>query len=178
MNKLYFLILVGLSGYIAYPYVPPKLLGISEKKRESQPVPQAEPAEVAEKPVVISKDPSEENDARPKKLGSHSMGKKKDLPEIEEEPEDLPLVKELDASDISRIITKRVEEGKLIDFRKDNIISWELKEQAFSLMENRYKGEVSIEVGTLFGPELRRANVEITDEEISSWKWVEVDKNK
>ena len=180
MKRFYAILLAGLLGYIAYPFLPSKLLGITERV----PVISSEPVREAqvklEEPIVIPDKPILKKKPETRKLGSHKMAKKDELPDIEEEPEDepKPKVKELDETDFSRIITNGVESGERIDFRKDNIISWKLKEQAFSLRENQYEGVISIEVGTLFGPELRRAKVVIKDENISSWEWLVVDEKE
>jgi len=183
MNRVYVLLLAGLFGYIAHPFLPPKLIGVAEKKDagSSDPLPEKEvkvekPIAIPEKPVVIPEKPSL------KKLGSHKMAKRDDLPEIVVEPKKEPevdvKVKELSETDFKIIITNGVEAGGRIDFRKDNIISWKLKEQVFSLQGSQYEGEISIEVGTLFGPELRRAKLVIKDEVISSWQWLVDDKKE
>ncbi|MFT5905818.1 MAG: hypothetical protein ACI9E1_001422 [Cryomorphaceae bacterium] len=177
MKRFLALLLVGLFGYIAYPLFPPKLLGLSEKKDEISSELVIEPQVKPEKPLVISDRPVIEKEPEVKKIASHKMAKEVEIPEIKKEPEEEPIVKvpELDQTDFKIIITNGVETGGRIDFRKDNIISWELKEQVFSLQGSQYEGEISIEVGTLFGPELRRAKVVIKDEVISSWDWIELD---
>ncbi len=115
------------------------------------------------------------------KIASHKMAKKDKLPEIKKEPEEqaeeevIVKARKLDETDFKIIITNGVEAGGFIDFRKDNIISWKLKEQAISLQGSQYEGEISIEVGSLFGPQLRRAKVVIKDEVITSWDWLVVD---
>jgi hypothetical protein len=177
MKKFFALLLVGFFGYMLHPSIPPKLLGLSEKKEEVSKEPVSDPVVEPEKPAVIPDKPVIEEEPKSKKIISHRMAEKDELPEIVEEPEkkpDEPIVKvpELNETDFKIIITKAVEAGGQIDFRKDNIISWELKDQSISLQGNQYEGEISIEVGTLFGPELRRAKVVIKDEAISSWEWL------
>jgi len=205
MKRFYILLLVGLFGYIAYPFLPPKLLGISKREVDdsSEPVREmkvrlVEPVVIPDKlliekesevPVVIPDNLLIEVESEVEKIASHKMAKKDELPEIkkepekqaEEEPEEEPeeevivKVRKLDETDFKIIITNGVEAGGFIDFRKDNIISWKLKEQAISLQGSQYEGEISIEVGSLFGPELRRAKVVIKDELITSLEWLVVD---
>lgn len=177
MNKFIGLILAGLLGYIAYPFMPPKLFGVKEVassevevKEEVKEVVVPEDKKLPE--VVIPEVVKEE--AQPIKM-QPEIAKEEIIPEIED-PVVVPKIKELDEVDIKKIISTGVETGKYVDFRKNNIISWELKELSLSLQGSRYEGEITIELGTLFGPKLRRANVVISDEEISEWKWLEDDK--
>ncbi len=181
MNRFYLMLLAGLLGYIAYPLLPSKIFGVAERKDDSSPEPVPAVQVKLEEPKVIPDKAIIEEEPEVKKLGAHRMAKQDVMPEIKEEPEieikEEPKikVKELSETDFMIIITNAVEAGGRIDFRKDNIISWKLKEQVFSLQGSQYEGEISIEVGNLFGPELRRAKVVIKDEVISSWDWIVVD---
>jgi hypothetical protein len=201
MKMFYILLLVGLVGYIAYPFLPPKLLGISKREADdsSDPVRETEVklvgSVVIPDKILIEKESEEsvvipdkllievESKVEPEveKIVSHKMAKKDELPEIKKEPEEqaeevvIVKARKLDETDFKIIITNGVEAGGFIDFRKDNIISWTLKEQAISLQGSKYEGEISIEVGSLFGPQLRRAKVVIKDEVITSWEWLVVD---
>jgi|TARA_B110000908_G_scaffold134078_1_gene158383 hypothetical protein len=185
MKMFYILLLVGLVGYIAYPFLPPKLLGISKREVDDslEPVRETE-VKLVESVVIPDKlliEVESKLEPEVEKIASHKMAKKDELPEIKKEPEEqaeeevIVKARKLDETDFKIIITNGVEAGGCIDFRKDNIISWTLKEQAISLQGSQYEGEISIEVGSLFGPQLRRAKVVIKDEVITSWEWLVVD---
>ena len=177
MKKFFALLLVGFFGYVTYPIFYPKLSSepmvkeeINSELLDEQLIKPEEVAKIPDEPVIEEK-------PEPQKIASHKMGVKEELPEILDEPEKevVNQVPKLDETDIKIIITNAVEAGGRIDFRKDNIISWELKDQALSLQGSEYVGEIGIEVGTLFGPELRRVKVVIKDEKIISWEWLAVD---
>lgn len=178
MRKFLILTLSGAAGYMFYPALAPALFGIniSEQsaivdqaieprtqleKAPAKKLPKEEPAKpVAEKkPVFPAPMPEADKVAQ--------------VP-VEEKPSE-PDEPDLTSTDFELIIDDAVETGKYIDFRKDNIIEWKLLEQQFSKFDDIYQGEVSVEIGNLFGKSVRKAQVTIKDKKVTEWVWVETE---
>jgi hypothetical protein len=181
MKKLFTLLLVGFFGYMTYPLLHPKPSEASKDKADNNIVKEADRVGKPEEVTIIPVETVIRQSTETKKIGSHKMVVKEEITEIIEENKEIPkkeevnLVPDLDEIDLKNIITNEVEAGGRIDFRKDNIISWELKEQGISKQGTDYLGEIGIEVGTLFGAELRRAKLLIQDKKITSWEWIAVE---
>jgi len=165
-----------------YPALAPALFGIHNTEQDvavdeeidpKQPTEKAPPKEIAKvepkKPVVVEKPAESKKEPEPMK-GDANIA---EVPK-EEKPEE-PITPDLNSNETERIIIDAVETGKWIDFRKDNIIEWKLLEQSFSKLDNEYQGEVSVEIGNLFGKSNRKAKVTIVDKKVIQWIWIETE---
>ncbi len=186
MKKLNILLMLAVIGYIFHPSLAPHLLKLaglpplpveeeeSELTNQDEPIEQTIEKPLEKKPII--KIPELIAEKNVPKVPVAPMPNK--IPKVDpvipdKEPEIV-----LSAADFERIITASVEAGNHIPFKEDNIIEWALKEQSIHKIEDRYEGEVSIEIGDLFGKHIRRVFLSISDEKITTWDWITDEEEK